>query len=407
MGPKKNNNTKPLTASQQKILKILQTDIVERYFNPAESDADFELLSTLRYDPGFTHVFLQSGKESHEIRLEEIDYRLQADSFADALNNAESGSEGNTTRFSDIFDELTTSSSFDNENDNSLMSLLESTYESQNSSPPAPASFAASQQENTDLRATFFQRFLLLGEHYKRLNFALQFFKWEFHVPLKMLLDKLIDALPEHHEISNLEERMKLLINENHCYKMRVLISKTGRMRIEAHPILPTLPLTPAITSSRYFMETILGGFLPNSSTTWDVFVDTKPMSVSPFTTFKTTYRDHYNEARGRLEELASTFGSNGKREILVYNDAHQLMEGSITNVALVKTREDNDEQLRFITPSLNSGCLCGTMRHYLLKKYLICEEPIDVRHLVQGDTVILFNGVMGAVKGVVRNALK
>lgn len=393
---------KELTATQQTVIDVIQQDIIDRYFSPAVRDDEFEILSTIRYDPCFTHIFPEEQNTEEQIHTDEIDSRLrlldydQSDLFPPMeSNNNDDGA------FADFFSNLAKSSPSNNDYEDSLMSLMESSSGTQQSTPPAFS------QEETDLYSVFYDRFLLLGEHYKRLNFTLEFFKWGFHVPLKLLLDKLLDALAERYDNLSTEEKLRLLIHEKACYKMRVLISSSGRMRVEAHPLTRIPVSNYAPSTSQYFINTILSGFLPTSVPTWNVFVDTKPISVSPFTTFKTTYRDHYNNARNRLAEMAASYGNSNQNEILVYNDAFQLMEGSITNVAIIKRKDDDLNKMRFVTPALASGCLCGTMRYYLLKKSLIDEHPLDVRDLKEGDIVILFNGVMGCVKGIIRKSLK
>lgn len=403
MGVKRKRSTRQLTATQQRVYDILQKEIIERYFEPAVNDDQFELLSTLRYDPCFTNVFdgLRSGAGSFQ--LSEIDSRLRLLDYDqyDMFLNAQESTDGSDDGLHNLFESIVEPSSSVEDYNDSLMSLLDGGEVTVGSSPPNVGPNAA------DLYPVFYNRFLLLGEHYKRLNFALQFFKWGTHVPLQLLLDKLIEALPEHSDVSNNEEKMSLLLNESSCYKMRVLVSKSGRMRVEAHPLARSTDLGQFPNPSSYFINTILSAFLPESSTVWNVFIDTETLTVSPFTTFKTTYRDHYNAARKRLTEMASRYGQSTQNEILVFNDAYQLMEGSITNVAVIRHKDDDPSQIRFVTPPLSSGCLCGTMRHYLLKKRLLDEYPIDVRDLREGDKVILFNGVMGCVKGVIRQSYK
>lgn len=185
---------------------------------------------------------------------------------------------------------------------------------------------------------------------------------------------------------------------------MRVLVSSSGKMRIEAHELPSSFERQ--ISISQYFVKTILKGFLTHQDEVWDIFIDSQPITASPFTTFKTTRRDHYNAARKRMTEMAAELANPApKCEVLVYNNAHELMEGSITNVALLKTSKESENPF-YQTPYLSTGCLCGVMRYYLLKKSLINEGHIDVRDLRPGDQMLLFNGVMGCVKGIVRNSL-
>lgn len=403
MGTKRKKSTRELTSTQQKVYDILQREIIERYFDPAVNDDEFEILSTLRYDPCFTNVFGGNSNGGGEMQLGEIDSRLRLLDYdnCDMFMNAQESTDVSDEGLHDLFEKIGDPSSSMEDYNDSLMSFLGGSEATMGSSPPNTGPSAA------DLYQVFYNRFLLLGEHYKRLNFSLEFFKWGTHVPLQLLLDKLIEALPEHSEVSNMEQKMSLLLNESACYKMRVLVSKSGKMRVEAHPLTRSTDIAHYSTPSSYFINTILSAFLPTSSTVWNVFLDTETLTVSPFTTFKTTHRDHYNAARKRLADMASGYGQGAHNEILVFNDAYQLMEGSITNVAVIKHKDGDPSQIRFVTPPLSSGCLCGTMRYYLLKKKLMDEFPIDVRDLREGDKVILFNGVMGCVKGVIRQSYK
>lgn len=426
MRTKKSSSKKELSASERKIVDTIQQDIIEHYFSPALDSGDFKILSTLRYDPAFTHIFSewQDGRlhgrqscqeqqrspqecqanENGGIKLNEIDSRLRSmDYNGNNLFNLSAICDREKDKFDDFissFDENSSKSGHDD--DLSLLSLMHECLGTQDSSPPRSPS-----PTKVDLVPVFYQRFLLLGEHFKRLNFCLEFFKWGFHVPIDLLLENLIRAIPEHHEVDNLQEKMGLLINSRNCYKMRVLISRSGSMRVEAHPLPTPSPTKNVLSTTQYFIHHILGGFMPNSPVTWDVYVDLEATRVSPFTTFKTTYREQYNASRERLTKMAARDGNINKREILLYNDAYQLMEGSISSVAIVAHKEEDQNQFRFITPALASGCLCGTMRRYLLKKGLIDEEPIDVRDLKEGEEVLLLNGVMGCVKGIIRQAFQ
>lgn len=70
-------------------------------------------------------------------------------------------------------------------------------------------------------------------------------------------------------------------------------------------------------------------------------------------------------------------------------------MEGSITNVAIKRKRDG-----KWVTPLLSSGCLCGVMRHFLLRRNYIEEDIVLIKDVSIGDEMILFNGVMGVVRG-------
>lgn len=387
----KGQKERSLSTVQERVSHIVQHEVINRHFQ--YSDNDFQVLSTIRYDPAFTHVFSDASSEG--IIFDEIDPRL-IETF-----------EVPTT---DLNDELFMNFFLEDESASGVTlkpvnSLVEIFNQAEKHAPKGPQN-SALPQKHSSLYQTFYNRFLLLGEHYKRLNLSVNYFDWECQIPIQLLLKELIRVLPAPVECDDIESKMKNLLNDRRCYKMRVLVSSTGKMRIEAHELpCPTISVP---TTTQYFINTILGGFLPQQDVVWDVFIDTEPMVISPFTTFKTTKRDHYTKARERMSQLAKDIGSSSpKCEILVYNSAYQLMEGSITNAAVLQGDKDSTSLYKYVTPYLASGCLCGVMRHYLLSKRLIQEDVIDIRNLKLGDEILLFNGVMGCVKGVVRNSLQ
>lgn len=218
--------------------------------------------------------------------------------------------------------------------------------------------------------------FFLLDEHYHRLVFTLKYFhvqihdldELDFEIPQDLLLSKLIEAI-------TLSDRLVF-----EPMKVRLLVSLDGDVKIELH--------------DTGYRDNLLDGIQESSSSTediWDVYIDKELTFMSPFTSFKTTNRKVYSAARERaLPGLRP-----GKEEVLLINGLEQLMEGSITNVAIRRKKDG-----KWITPQLSSGCLCGVMRHFLLRKDFIEEETITLRSLEINTEILLFNGIMGVVKG-------
>lgn len=215
--------------------------------------------------------------------------------------------------------------------------------------------------------------FFLFDEHLHRLNFSLAYFKFEFEVTRDELLLKLNEAISE--------------LDKSNSYRLRLTINKEGEVRITAQP-----------TPQRY---NLFDGFntLENySSPLWTIYIDTEPIPISPFTSFKTTKRDRYTESRERMLPPSA----NAPQEVLLYNTANQVTEGSITNLAFKAMDPQTGEEL-WITPPLSSGCLCGVVRHLLLTKGLIIERQVNLKDVKIGDEVLLFNGLQGVVKGIIR----
>lgn len=215
------------------------------------------------------------------------------------------------------------------------------------------------------------KNFWLLEEHFQRLKFTVDFFKFQFNLTLNFDVDKdvLFDKL-----VASLKDSGKSPLNS---YKFRLLVNLNGNFKVEIHDIPQILNLLQGLLSS---VPTCL------------IYIDKEPTKISPFTSFKTTNRAHYTNSRNR------SLPSNAiNSEVLIYNTLFDVMEGSITNIA-IRRKSDNT----WITPPLSSGCLCGVVRHFLLRKNYIEEERILLLDLYKDQEILLFNGIMGVFKGTI-----
>ncbi|KAL6946810.1 hypothetical protein ACO0QE_001659 [Hanseniaspora vineae] len=348
--------------------EVLAQEIFQQDYAEVQQ-SDFELLSTIRYDPNLSQNVDSSLQETISRNIE---HNWTPD---DLLFEENVGSTSPLTSSTDI------TSLRDSEQGASV----------------------------EDLEQVFYSRFFLLGEHLIRIQFSLQFFSWDCDISMKLLLRLLINALPATSSVSvddntdsitEYKNKMLSLIFEKDCYKMRVLINKDGEIRVEAHALPRSPPLALHQSTDDYFLRTLLSGFL-NGPPTWTVYIYDKCLIPSPFTSFKTTKREHYNLAREKLQELHK--GKEGPAEILLFNKSKELMEGTITNCYVSK---NVDEKRVYETPALSSGCLTGVMRHFLVSKRLVREtKNINIDTLKDGDEVLLSNGIMGLVKGVLVRA--
>lgn len=217
--------------------------------------------------------------------------------------------------------------------------------------------------------------FFLFPEHIERLKFAFRFFEdalaasglehdHTFDINATHIFSQLTTALAE--AAATLDQPLKL----------RLLVSMDGHVRVEIYA-------APARAN-------LLDG-LDEASSEYDVYVDRTPVLASPFTSFKTTQRDVYNQARAKLP------GSAPKEEVVLVNSSGEVMEGSITNIAV---RTGGGE---WVTPRLTSGCLCGVVRHFLLLKNHVKEGDVLPDSLKVGQEVLLLNGILGVVRGTIR----
>lgn len=214
--------------------------------------------------------------------------------------------------------------------------------------------------------------FFLFEGHIQRLQYTVNFFNNELSNSVKITSDDVFDKLVKTIEEANVDLHEPL--------KIRFLVNVKGSATIELHS-------TPKI-------DDLFRGLKQEYSDEdiWDVYVDSNPIVISPFTSFKTTYRPHYTNARDKcLPGLRP-----GKEEVLLVNQNNLLMEGSITNFAM-KWKDE------WVTPTLQSGCLCGVARHHLISKELITQMDFDIKSIEVGDDLLLFNGIMGVVKARVK----
>lgn len=212
--------------------------------------------------------------------------------------------------------------------------------------------------------------FFLLDLHVLRLKYTLEYFYLQFEI-VKMLeldgefmLGKLREAV---------EESGKDILES---YKLRLLVRLDGEVTIEVHDTPRIKDLTAAING--------------HAEPTFDLYIAKLPTPISPYTSFKTTVRSHYTEAR----ENTLPGKRIGKEEVILYSFQGILTEGSITNVAV----RHGD---KWVTPMLSSGCLCGVMRHHLLKLGLIEELTTNIHSITPGTELLIFNAIFGVAKGI------
>lgn len=118
---------------------------------------------------------------------------------------------------------------------------------------------------------------------------------------------------------------------------------------------------------------------------TWQALLDTQATVPSPFTSFKSTHRSHYSEARARM----GLKSFQDPIEVFLLNPKGQVMEGSFTNVYFYRDG-------RWVTPTLASGGHAGTVRRWLLEHGL-CEEGVVLADSVfDGEKCLISNGVRG-----------
>ncbi|KAH8820928.1 aminotransferase [Xylogone sp. PMI_703] len=195
--------------------------------------------------------------------------------------------------------------------------------------------------------------------------------------------------------------------------RIRIVLHHDGKIVVETFPappvpmenLFPTRIPPPAQSSSTGGIgSSSTGGALtlgprdripsdPQKGEAWPVLLDTATTTPSSFTSYKTTKRDMYSEARKRasIESLADT-----KEVLIVSNRDNAIMEGSITSVFFWRNG-------KWVTPPASSGGLRGVFRRWALEKGISAEEAVKVDSLVDGEEVWLGNGVKGLFWGKIQ----
>jgi 4-amino-4-deoxychorismate lyase len=124
----------------------------------------------------------------------------------------------------------------------------------------------------------------------------------------------------------------------------------------------------------------------------WDVYIDTHLTPASGFTSFKTTNRDMYSNARERvgIQNMAE------KKEVLIVGEGEEIMEGSLTTVFFWR-------EGKWVTPPVASGGQIGTTRRWALERGLVVEGVVKKGELLDGEECWISNGVRGFQWGKVR----
>jgi 4-amino-4-deoxychorismate lyase len=131
----------------------------------------------------------------------------------------------------------------------------------------------------------------------------------------------------------------------------------------------------------------------PSKGTNWTFKIDTNATASSSYTSFKTTSRQMYTDARERVG-FTSMAEPN---EVIMFSPNGEVMEGSLTSVYLSLDG-------KWVTPPLSSGGQGGTTRRWALENGLCDEKVVTVEMLKQYRNIRISNGVRGYIHGVLQD---
>lgn len=183
------------------------------------------------------------------------------------------------------------------------------------------------------------------------------------------------------------------------AHRIKISVDKKGNYSIDYAPLPHTHILSTKVPNYDEFQKIpenskfLIPRYLQDWKG-WLIYLDKIQSQPTPFTSFKTTKREVYNNARLRFNIIP---GDN--REVLLQDNNNNILEGSITSVAFwrqVKNPLTNEISFKWVTPNLASGCMDGVIRKWLIDSGSIIEGIIPVSELQDGEYVLLLNGLMG-----------
>lgn len=208
--------------------------------------------------------------------------------------------------------------------------------------------------------------FFLARLHYQRLKYSSQLFQWP-----ELKYDQFCSALDN--AMADSDAKSARIRVE---YNAQGVLSTTVSPVPQRDNLFSGLSDTPVETESQ--------------DPIFDAVLDTQQTPTSLFTFIKTNKRALYDAARSRHNiALGST------KEVLLFNEKDEITEGTISSVAVLCDGE-------WITPPAEET-MTGVLRSFLINLGYVKEGSIHKSLVKPGTNVLLFNGVLGVVKGIVK----
>ena len=149
--------------------------------------------------------------------------------------------------------------------------------------------------------------------------------------------------------------------------KVRLVVTKEGRVRLEAEALPSPDPTPPRVT------------------------VAPGPLDpANPFLYHKTTNRGLYEAARTACP---------GYDDVLLFNEKGEVTESTIANLAV-------EIEGKLCTPPVQCGLLPGTLRAELLERGELVERVIMTKEVLRSPRVFLLNSVRGRYRVQVESRL-
>ncbi|KAA8903034.1 aminotransferase [Sphaerosporella brunnea] len=160
--------------------------------------------------------------------------------------------------------------------------------------------------------------------------------------------------------------------------QLKPILACEGAFTVEVTPV-------PAVPIEQLFPNALPSAPASRGPEDWTIVLDEAPTAPSDFTSYKTTARKMYDDARMR----AWIQSFKERKEVLLWNEKHEIMEGSLTSVFVLKGGQ-------WVTAAVGSGGQRGTTRRWALENGLAREGAIVTGDVKKGSWVVVSNGVQG-----------
>lgn len=212
--------------------------------------------------------------------------------------------------------------------------------------------------------------FFLSKIHHKKLKYNARLLGWDINVSHTQMVNKMLEAV-----------QTASTQGEHSALKIRLTVDRFGAMDATASPVLERDNLFSGLSTQSQELK-------DSTDPVFEVYVDKERFKPAVVNMIKTTDRSMYNTLRERNGVFV-----NSSKEVLLIGTDNDILEGSITNVAFLRGKE-------WVTPKLDNGGMVGAVRSFLLELGYIKEGVIKADTLVDGEYVLLFNGVQGVCAG-------
>lgn len=188
-----------------------------------------------------------------------------------------------------------------------------------------------------------------------------------------------------------IREVIQRLPNEENALRLRITFDlESGLASIISAP-------TPVLALHNLFPKSLDIEMQPEPAVKYELYICPHSTKPSLQTRHKTSDRDVYNAARLACGLTAQPTAD--PVEVLLWNPAGELMEGSLTSVYVRR-------QGRWVTPHLDCGGNDGTTRRWALETALCSEGIVKIDGddgLKEGELAWISNGLRGFIQGTVR----